>query len=171
MRAILIVAALVASAPAWGQSLGQTPGPLIAAGSDNTGIGGIGVIATPEELKAAAAQTDNAIRVAIGSAFGTAYNCPHAPTDGERGQSFCAIAVGLGALQDAIAPRNTIAIGRCAGASLTNESDDMLLGDYTAAPAGKNGFINFANKLCFWRDTGERAACPAPEPECGKGKP
>jgi hypothetical protein len=31
-------------------------------------------------------------------------------------------------------------------------------------------FANIGNHLCFWRDTGARVGCPAPEPECEGGK-
>ena len=80
--------------------------------------------------------------------------------------SSCVIAIGMGALKYATTMNHTIAVGRCAGASLTTESRDLLIGDYTAAPRGQDGFVNIANKLCFWRDSGERVACPPPEPEC-----
>lgn len=60
-----------------------------------------------------------------------------------------------------------VLIGNCSGyLSLTTQSRALLLGNRTAAPPKGNGFVNIANKLCFWRDTGERVACPAPEPEC-----
>lgn len=64
------------------------------------------------------------------------------------------------------AVHDTTIIGRCAGWTAVN-SDDLLLGDYTATKRGR-GFVNIANKLCFWRDSGERVACPPPEPECVK---
>ena len=57
-------------------------------------------------------------------------------------------------------------VGMCAGMTLTTQSHTLLLGDRTAA-SGSN-FANFGNKLCFWRDSGERADCPPPEPECGQ---
>lgn len=60
-----------------------------------------------------------------------------------------------------------VAVGLCSGSSLTGQSRSLLLGDRTAAPPKGDGFVNIANKLCFWRDTGERVACPAPELECG----
>jgi hypothetical protein len=63
---------------------------------------------------------------------------------------------------------NTIAIGRCSGFHLHAESRDILIGDYTDAPRERDGFVNIKNKLCFWRDSGERADCPPPEPECGQ---
>jgi hypothetical protein len=91
----------------------------------------------------------------------------------------CNTAIGLHALEDqfgltsmVVAPTvsHVTAIGRCSGASLHNAARDLLIGDYTAAPSGKDGFVNIGNHLCFWRDTGERVDCPAPEPECEGGK-
>jgi hypothetical protein len=91
----------------------------------------------------------------------------------------CNTAIGLHALEDqfgltsmVVAPTvsHVTAIGKCSGASLHNAARDLLIGDYTAAPSGKDGFVNIGNHLCFWRDTGERVTCPAPEPECAGGK-
>lgn len=62
-----------------------------------------------------------------------------------------------------------VVIGRCSCVNLLG-SGNLLLGDYTGTPSGASGFVNIANKLCFWRMTGERVACPPPEPEC-EGKP
>ena len=85
------------------------------------------------------------------------------------------VAIGLGALNKAYGLNShyvgedlsyVYAIGRCAGASLENASRAFLIGDYTAAPSGSDGFVNIANRLCFWRDTGETVDCPPPEPEC-----
>jgi hypothetical protein len=60
-----------------------------------------------------------------------------------------------------------IVIGMCAGWHVTTGKRNILIGDYTATPTpGTNDFINIANKLCFWRTTGERVACPPPEHEC-----
>jgi hypothetical protein len=39
-------------------------------------------------------------------------------------------------------------------------SFDILLGDHTQAPDARPGFVNFGNKVCYWRDTGRRVACP-----------
>ena len=80
----------------------------------------------------------------------------------------CRIAFGYGALINITTGNNDMAYGHCSGASLMEESDDLLIGDYTAAPLHKNGFVNIENKLCFWRETGKRADCPPPEPECMK---
>jgi hypothetical protein len=63
----------------------------------------------------------------------------------------------------------TVIVGKCAGMTQTSGGRNILLGDYTALPKpDTSGFVNIANRLCFWRDTGERVACPAPEPECVK---
>ena len=80
----------------------------------------------------------------------------------------CRIAFGYGALINITTGNNDMAYGHCSGASLMEESNDLLIGDYTAAPLHKNGFVNIENKLCFWRETGKRADCPPPEPECMK---
>lgn len=58
-------------------------------------------------------------------------------------------------------------IGECAGASAFAPNYDLLLGDYTALPTpGTSNFVNIAGKVCWSRDTGLRAACPSPEPDC-----
>lgn len=59
---------------------------------------------------------------------------------------------------------NTV-VGNCAGTSLTDQNNTLLLGDRTAAPKG-DGFVNFGGVVCFWRDAGIRAPCPPPEPDC-----
>ena len=91
----------------------------------------------------------------------------------------CNTAIGLYALggefgRTSVVPAPTVghvtAIGKCSGASLHNANRDLLIGDYTAAPSGKDGFVNIGNHLCFWRDTGARVGCPAPEPEREGGK-
>lgn len=65
-------------------------------------------------------------------------------------------------------PGCNISIGKCAGWGISGSgSGNILIGDYTAPPTpDTTGFINIGNQLCFWRTTGERAACPPPEPEC-----
>jgi hypothetical protein len=153
--------------------VGQAP-PTAAAPlrCNNTIIGGpVGQTAqpatTPDELKASVPQLEEDIRAPLHEFLGTRNPCPEMPQSPDE-KNYCLVAIGLGALQNATSMHNTIAIGRCAGASLTTESDDILVGDYVTAPRGRSGFINIANALCFWRDTGERAACPAPEPECAK---
>lgn len=80
----------------------------------------------------------------------------------------CIIAVGVGALRNATILDHTIAIGRCAGATLLKGNRMLLIGDYTSAPEGADGFVNIANQVCFWRDTGEVVPCPPPELECAK---
>lgn len=82
----------------------------------------------------------------------------------------CVVAIGEGALLNATAMSSTIGVGHCSGATLRTESDDILVGDYTAAPRDKDGFVNIANRLCFWRNSGERVDCPPPEPECVRAK-
>lgn len=88
------------------------------------------------------------------------------PKDGPYTPQSCTTAVGLGALWLATNITHVIAIGRCSGASLHEARNTLLVGDYTSAPEGSDGFVNIANKLCFWRDTGRRVDCPPPEPEC-----
>lgn len=80
--------------------------------------------------------------------------------------TYCNVAYGVGALQYATTMLGTMAFGRCSGGHLTSENHDLLIGDYTAAPRGKDGFVNLENKLCFWRDTGTVVDCPPPEPGC-----
>lgn len=83
----------------------------------------------------------------------------------------CLVAYGYGALLNATDMTGTMAFGRCSGASLRSESRDLLIGDFTAAPHGKDGFVNLENKLCFWRDTGVVETCPPPNPECLPNQP
>lgn len=118
---------------------------------------------------------EKTIRSTAHSLLNAPYPChsgPHPPpvqTDGDAYpllSGSCVIAIGLGALQDATDMDDTIAVGTYAGASLRTESRDLLIGDCTAAPRGKDGFVNIANKLCFWRDTGIIEDCPPPEPQC-----
>lgn len=78
----------------------------------------------------------------------------------------CDIGIGMGALWNSTTMYSTIAVGTCSGASLKTESRDILIGDYTSAPRGRDGFVNIANKWCWWRDSGAQADCPPPEPEC-----
>ena len=124
-----------------------------------------------------AQQLELSIRETTGDAMGHKYpacNLPPAantnpaasPADVPLFSPICIIAVGRGALQSATTMQNTIAIGECSGASLTTESRDLLIGDYTAAPKGKNGFVNIGNQVCFWRDSGTVVPCPPPEPPC-----
>lgn len=50
-------------------------------------------------------------------------------------------------------------------------SRNILVGNYTSMPtASTNDFVNIANRLCFWRDTGQRVDCPPPEPDCTQPK-
>lgn len=123
----------------------------------------------PAELRRLTPGVDAAIRQVLHPTLGTPYPCPTKPGTAASDIAAtytCIIAIGLGALENATTMNNTIASGRCSGASLRAESNDLLIGDYTSAPRGKDGFVNIGNKFCFWRDTGERVACPPPEPEC-----
>jgi hypothetical protein len=122
---------------------------------------------TPDELKAAAESIDSTVRHTLVETLGAIDKCPAKPGASDT-TPFCIVAVGEGALPNATTMSNTIAVGRCVGTSLTTESYDILIGDNTTAPLHRDGFVNIGNRLCFWRDTGERAACPAPEPECTK---
>ena len=50
-------------------------------------------------------------------------------------------------------------------------SRNILVGKCTATPTpDTSNFVNIANKLCFWRTSGERVVCPTPEPGCEKEK-
>jgi hypothetical protein len=131
----------------------------------------------PAELVSLSHEMESSIRTNAHIVVGAPDPCvsgPNAPPPEVTGNIInapaitgsCDIAIGLGALQNATTMDDTIATGRCSGASLQTESRDLLIGDYTSAPRDKSGFVNIANKLCFWRDTGTRVACPPPEPEC-----
>lgn len=112
---------------------------------------------SPEELKTLA----DSVRPALAEA-GSQY----APALGDYELS---VGVGLNALGKYQHGHRTTAIGACSGASLLSGDDDVLVGAYTAAPTPTtSGFVNIANKLCFWRETGKRVNCPAPEPDCTK---
>lgn len=77
--------------------------------------------------------------------------------------------IGLHACENLTTGKRNMVAGACAGTSLRTASDDILIGAYTAAPTpDTSGFVNIGNKLCFWRDSGQRVACPPPEPECAK---
>lgn len=101
------------------------------------------------------------------SALGHPDPCPPGSLH-ENDPGWCNIMIGQGASLSMTGAEHMITIGRCAGASVQNARRAILIGDYTSAPEGSNGFVNIANKLCFWRYTGERVDCPAPEPECVK---
>lgn len=132
---------------------------------DTLKAGGIGAIG----VKNFADDTANSIRGAVDDVYRThtEVSCANGTTDA----SSCIIAIGYGALMNATTMNNTIAIGRCSGATLTSESRDLLIGDFTTAPRGKDGFVNLENKLCFWRDTGVVETCPPPNPECLPNQP
>lgn len=83
----------------------------------------------------------------------------------------CNLFVGLWSAPDATSMNGTIAIGNCTGAGLTTESRGLLIGNYTTAPRGRDGFVNINNETCWWRDTGEPSACPPPVPECAQSAP
>jgi hypothetical protein len=127
---------------------------------DTVNAGGVGAIVATNF----ADDTANSIRGTLDEVFGnhTAVDC----AKGIPGAKSCIVAIGEGALLSATIMNDTIAIGRCSGASLTTESHDLLIGAYTSAPKGKDGFVNIGNKLCFWRDSGATATCPPPEAEC-----
>lgn len=77
------------------------------------------------------------------------------------------VGIGGGAFRSIMLGINVIAVGRCAGASLVEGSDVILLGDYTAAPGPKTShYINWRNETCL--HYGVVVKCPPPEPECGK---
>lgn len=119
---------------------------------------------SPEEFPKLADAMAEGIRKALTASVGaTSDPCDKPPT----GQTFssCIVAIGENALYNATTMYGTIAIGRYSGYSLTTESMDILIGDYTSAPHGMNGFVNLANTLCFWRDTGVVETCPPPESE------
>jgi hypothetical protein len=93
---------------------------------------------------------------------------PEAKRTSDATYPTCNIAVGINAMTNATAVTYSTFIGTCAGYSVHSGRNILLIGDYTSAPDGANGFVNIGNKLCFWRESGERVACPPPEPECGK---
>jgi hypothetical protein len=59
------------------------------------------------------------------------------------------------------------ALGYCATIPKGN-SGTILLGEYTTAPPGVDGFVNLGNVWCGLRSTGEQVACPPPisEADC-----
>ena|ERR1700728_2851117 len=72
------------------------------------------------------------------------------------------LAIGLNALNHVTHGKRTIGIGRNAGYYFRAGSRCILLGDNTLTPTPDcDGFVNIDNRLCFWRDTGEIAECPA----------
>lgn len=136
--------------------------PLLSPGAGDTYIG------ASEMLKQAATTTDHTVRSQLHVMIGASDNpCTGPARDATQNiYNACLVAIGLGALKSATLMYGTIAVGTCSGASLTTESMDILVGDHTSAPVGKDGFVNIGNKLCFWRDTGTVVDCPPPEPEC-----
>lgn len=77
------------------------------------------------------------------------------------------VCVGIDACLRLSTGKGDTVIGACAGKSLLDGSWNVLVGDHTATPTPHtSNFVNIGNRLCFWRDTGERVACPPPEPEC-----
>lgn len=64
-------------------------------------------------------------------------------------------------IQQAAPTEWAVAVGNCAGCMAIGNRD-LLLGDGTQAPNDQPGFVNFGNRLCFWRDSGEVVSCPAP---------
>jgi hypothetical protein len=168
-----LVGAVLLSGSAWAQSADHTAHKMqLVIIRDAVNAGGVGAIGA----KDFADDTANGIRGAMDEVFSTHQKSTcarHYESHAPKGVSpsyiptmTCIVAVGEGALQNATTMDDTIAIGHCSGASLTSESGDMLIGDYTSAPKGKDGFVNIGNKLCFWRDNGDTATCPPPEPEC-----
>jgi hypothetical protein len=80
-------------------------------------------------------------------------------------QSVC---VGIDACRDLTLGKGNTVAGAYSGRHLQDGDWNVLVGACTATPTpSTSNFVNIANKLCFWRDTGQRVACPAPEPECG----
>lgn len=79
-------------------------------------------------------------------------------------QSVC---VGIDACAFLTTGKGDTVVGACAGRSLLDGSWNVLVGDHTATPTPHtSNFVNIGNRLCFWRDTGARVACPPPEPDC-----
>jgi len=77
------------------------------------------------------------------------------------------VGIGLGALRYFRFGDHVVAVGRCAGASLTGGTNVILEGDFTAAPGPKaRNFINWQNKTCLQDSV--VVQCPPPEPECNK---
>ena len=73
----------------------------------------------------------------------------------------------LGHMVMAIQQHYNVIIGIHAGEYLTIGNDNLLLGSCTSTPTPETShFVNIANKLCFWRNTGEKAECPKPFPGC-----
>jgi hypothetical protein len=120
------------------------------------------------ELMALAPQIESAVKDNLFPSIGHLDPCAPGATMFDATNA-CNVAVGIGAMEFATTLAHSIFIGRCSGHSVTTGSHDLLIGDYTSMPDGAVGFVNIANKLCFWRDSGDRVACPAPEPECGAG--
>ena len=58
-----------------------------------------------------------------------------------------------------------IIIGNGADIAIDN-NHTILFGNCTSAPPHADGFVNIANKLCFWRTSGEITECPPPVLGC-----
>jgi hypothetical protein len=124
---------------------------------------------TTDELKALPDAIWTGVKSGFGSTNDTINDCGNGPC--------YSVAISLGAGVNMTGQHN-IVLGAGAGNILEDGKDNILVGVCTAAPTPhsaaptphSSGFVNIANKLCFWRTTGERVACPPPEPECKGGK-
>jgi hypothetical protein len=168
MRTILIATACaVIALPAWGQQPDQMAHTLQQTGR---GIDIPPDVFSQTPLPWLANRIDADVHAALYSGLQQPDPCekdaPPTPIDGQKS---CAVAVGVGAIEVLTTGVNDTAIGRCSGASLEDGSRDLLIGDYTATPTPHTSdFANIDNKWCWWRTTGQRVACPPPEPECVK---
>lgn len=112
----------------------------------------------PAALHTLADELQHRAREAMRDIFG--HNIDY---DEDRPERLYAIAVGSYALNELTLGRHDIAIGRNSGRTMRLGSRCILLGDNTLTPTpDSDGFVNIDNRLCFWRDTGEIAECPAP---------
>lgn len=143
MRGVLIVAALAAACGGTGYVAGDMQHRLSTT--------------TPADLRTIADVTMGLVR-AVG--YATARSAEQSMK-----QANLTALINVGSLPEILEGHDLTAVGHCAGASDIHSSD-LLIGDYAARPTGSEPFVNFANKVCWWRDSGERVACPKPEPEC-----
>lgn len=119
---------------------------------------------TAEELKAIPDQVWQAMADGFRGVDGLPTRC-----SGNPAPFACNVGVGIDAMLNLTTGQRNVFLGAYAGKSVEDGSDDVLVGACTATPTPRtSGFVNIANKLCFWRESGERVDCPPPEPDCGK---
>lgn len=80
----------------------------------------------------------------------------------------CNVGIGIDVMTNPLFNgKRDLFLGAKSGLHVTDGSDDVLVGTCTNTPTPHtSGFVNIANRLCFWRDSGERVACPPLESGC-----